>query len=1130
MKKKLNGMELWLHSLKRLLLVMKITVFIVCFTIFQVAASGYSQNTHLNLRMKKASIESIFKVIEEQSEYTFFYQDEHLKDNVIENLNVSNKSVEEVLREVLKSTDLSFKLVDKHIIVYEKKGAVAKAIAVQQNVEVTGTVTDEKGESLPGVSVIVKGTTVGVTTDFDGNYTLSMPADAKVLVFSFVGMKSQEIALNGQSTVNVVLRADAIGLEEVVAVGYGVMKKSSLTGAVASVSGEDLERRVVTNVSNALQGAVAGVTVTRSSGQPGAGNTIRVRGITTIEGTNDPLILVDDIPVSNINDINPDDIASYSVLKDAASAAIYGSRAAAGVILITTKRAKNGEFNMDYNVDFSFNVPTETLDYVNAPRYFEMWNEKVWNDNGNGDNQYPAYEKDYIDNYLDNHAADPDNYPNTIWKDWLLKDYATTQRHNLVLSGGTERLKTKASFSYENQDALYAIRDWSRYTLRVNNDLKINDRLSANLDLAYNFTDEVTPVSFPLSDDLHRVPHSLALYEDGRIGFANRGNPYAILLYGGENNYETQKLNAKLGLTYSPAKNLTLKVSVAPSFNNYYRKNFTKQLPYYAADDHNNEQGPIGYFIRETELKETRNRTKAYTTQAVANYKFNIGGNNFDVTGGYEEYYHKYEDLKVKADKFILSDFPYMNHAPVDRLFWDDNSVVGEEAYRSVFGRLTYDYERKYLLQANFRYDGSSKFASEHRWGFFPSLSAGWVISEEPFFEPVKEFAEFLKLRASYGELGNDRLGNYLYISELSLGSRLFSDTNGQVISDQTSSLSELVMRDISWETTKSTNFGLDYTHFDNRLMLSFDIYQKKTTDMLLNLNIPKFTGYADPKTNVGDMKTNGWEFKVTWRDKIGAVGYSASFHISDSKTTVGDVKGKRLFSGNTVTEEGEEYRTYWGYLSDGIFQTQEEVDNAPVISTSTRPGDIRYKDVSGPDGVPDGKITAEDKVHLGGSLPRYNYGGSLNLDYKGFDLGIVFQGVGKQNREMNTGPVNGFQSNLLTPTTLYDGNYWSNYNTPEENLAAKYPRLTGNNQGLNGRFSDYWMMNGAYFRLKNITLGYTIPKSFSQRIGLSKLRVFVAGNDLFSIDNFPKGMDPEHGYSSYFITKSYIAGVKIKF
>ena len=994
---------------------------------------------------------------------------------------------------------------------------------------VTGIVMDETGMPVPGVNVSVKGAEgEGTVTDFDGNYSFEVES-GETIVFSYLGFKSQEIAITDQTELNVTLEREEENLEEVVVVGYGTQAKRDITGSVSVVGENEIASRNVTNVSNALQGAAAGVSVTRGSSAPGAGNTIRIRGISTIEGSSSPLILVDDVPVDDINDVNPAEVASISVLKDAASSAIYGSRAAAGVVIITTKKAKNGVFRATYTSEYLINTPTQIQQNVGSVRYMQMFNEAIWNDNNNTGNQYSTYDPEVIANYASLNAQNPNNYPDTDWRELLLKNQSETRRHNLVLSGGSERLKTNASFGYEYQDALYANREWKRYTGRINNELQITDKFGAVLNMAFRQVNEEQPLSDPTEIAVAAGSVYPALWEDGRIANGKSGeNPYAELFYGGFNESSKTLVFGKFELFYEPIEGLRLSMNVAPNYEFTKSKRFVNSIPYWGANDPNMLEEPnylAGHSPINRSLQETRTTNKSLTTQILADFDRTFGSHHINSVLGFEEYSSKVEGLLVRGNEFISNEYPFLNLAPVDKVY-DNGTNIYETAYRSVFGRLAYDYKNKYYLQATMRRDASSRFAQEYRWGTFPSLAVGYVLSEENFMKDIKGL-DFLKFRGSYGSLGNDRIGNYLYLSTLEFMNVLIAN-GADVESARTAAQQELEILDITWETTTSLNIGVDLTMLQNRLSLTTEYFEKETSDMLLKRNVPALLGFPDPLVNVGKMNTKGWEVTVSWRDNIGDFDYSISGNVFDSKSIVGSVLDKRLFSGNTISEEGTEFQSWFGYESDGIFQTQEEVNNAAVTSNVVAPGDVKYKDISGPEGVPDGQINELDKVVLGGSLPRYQYGGNINLGYKDLDLGVVFQGVAKQKFYLDPYRyATAFNRNWYAPPQLIDNNYWSVYNTALENAGVEYPRIGNNNRANNNAFSDFWLRDGAYLRIKNLTLGYTLPQETIAKAGLSKVRIYLSGNDLFSFDSLPNGVDPEQG-GRYLITKSYLLGATI--
>jgi TonB-linked SusC/RagA family outer membrane protein len=441
-----------------------------------------------------------------------------------------------------------------------------------------------------------------------------------------------------------------------------------------------------------------------------------------------------------------------------------------------------------------------------------------------------------------------------------------------------------------------------------------------------------------------------------------------------------------------------------------------------------------------------------------------------------------------------------------------------------------YSYKDKYLLQGNIRYDASSRFAPGYRWGAFPSFSAGWVVSEESFLKASASWLSFLKVRASLGSLGNERIGNYPYQALLKFENNSLFYKGSTVVSGQSAAQQQYAIRDISWETTRSWDIGADVNFLQNRLRFTGDYYQKTTSDILLELEIPDFIGYDNPFQNTGRMYTKGWEIQLGWSDRIGDFNYSVSVNLSDFITKMGNLGGTQ-FLGDSIIRQGSEFNEWYGYVSDGIYQTQEEVDKSPRLNANVKPGDIRYRDISGPGGVPDGKISPEyDRVLLGGALPRYTYGASIQAGYKNWDLGIVMQGVGKQNSRLSVDMVQPLRENYGTFPGILDGNSWSKYNTAEQNKAARYPRYTNTSAGNNYAMSDFWMVSGAYFRLKNISVGYTMPNSLVKKMHIQGIRLYGSVSDLLSVHHFPRGWDPEQSRLGYPITTSYVFGASVKF
>ncbi|MDR1631548.1 MAG: SusC/RagA family TonB-linked outer membrane protein, partial [Dysgonamonadaceae bacterium] len=821
--------------------------------------------------------------------------------------------------------------------------------------KLTGTVVDTSGEPIIGASVIEKGTTRGGVTDVNGNFSFSV-SEGSILQISYLGYVTKEVSVGKQSHLEITLEEDTKILDEVVVIGYGTIKKADLTGAVANVGGERLANVQATSISQALQGSMPGVQITRSGSMPGAGATIRVRGITTI-GDSDPLILVDGIPGSLTN-LSVDDIESISVLKDAASASIYGARASAGVILVTTKRAKEGSLNIDYSGTLGFVKATAFPGVVDYKRYMEMINEIGWNDSGNvPGNENFVYSKDYIDSYAENNRLDPGHYPITDWKSYLIDNSAPRQKHNLSMSYGNQVVKTKASIGYEKTDALYKHRSYASMTARINNSIKLNRYLSATVNGSYNRDISELPQVNPLTAAYVYGPLWAPLYPDGRISDGRNGtNTYARLNYGGFNNFWGDYFSGRAALDFTPVKNLTITGVYAPTVYIGKRKNFIKQVPYYDLDDPTFMVGYIGG-CENNSLSESRSESRTATKQLLANYAVTLNKvHELSLLAGYEDFYAFTESLSASSDMMQLPSYPYLDRGNLN--YMTNSGNASENAYRSYFGRVNYSFADRYLLQANIRADESSRFHRDYRMGTFPSVSAGWVLTEEPFFKKLNVSPlSFLKFRASWGNLGNERVGNYPYQAIMAFENAILVNYSGAIESVTTAAQQVYNIRNITWERTEVFDGGLDVSLFKNRFSLTFDYYKKTTHDMLLLLEIPDLLGYSNPQQNAGIMNTKGWDLLVEWKDRIGDFRYSISANLSDYRSVMGNLSGI-VFDGNTIIREGSEYAEYYGYLSDGLFLTEEDLLASPTLTASTKLGDVKYKDVSGPDGVPDGKIT----------------------------------------------------------------------------------------------------------------------------------------------------------------------------
>lgn len=994
-----------------------------------------------------------------------------------------------------------------------------------QNIPITGIITDQNGEAIAGASIIETGTTNGTISDENGNFSINIPNNTS-LEISCIGFITQKIAPVSGSVMKITLKEDSELLDDVIVIGYGTIKKTDLTGAMSSVNGNTLANNRNLRTSQSLQGTMPGIWVTRSGSDPSSTASIRVRGITTINNS-EPLVIVDGIP-GTLDWVNPNDIESISVMKDAASASIYGSRAASGVIIVTTKRAKMNNINIEYSYDFSINKPTEIAQYAGAETYMNVVNERDWNDKNNEGSQYTTYNKELIENYSNLHKENPDAYPDTDWMDAMMKDYSTQQTHRINIISGTNKSKAKITASLDKSGSLIMHKNYNRAMIRTNFDISLYQWLNASVDINGIYSTTERPSRYTMTSTSRLSgPIYAAKWSDGRIASGKSGtNVYALMAEGGTTKQKNLAVGSKISLNVIPFNGLTITGVFAPQFYMYKQKAFSKEIPYTEYDDPNTVVGDI-LFANKTTLIETRPDNLSTTTQLYANYNNSFHNHNINLMFGYENFSNKNEQISAERDNYLLRSYPYLDVGNANYQY--ANGSASQNNYRSYYGRLMYNYNNKYFFQANGRYDGSSRFAKKYRWGFFPSFSAGWLITEEQFMKNWAVGLSSLKIRASWGQLGNERIGNYPYQSTINFTNDVLLYRGNSVESAQAAGIYKYAVHDISWETTESWDFGIDADFLENRLHVSGDYYRKETKDMLLSLKIPDYIGLSDPDQNTGKMHTRGWEISLGWHDSIGNLNYSATFNISDSQSIMGDLGGTE-FLGNQIKRKGSQFNEWYGYKSNGIYQTQEEVDNSAKLSSNIKPGDIRYVDISGPDGIPDGKISPEyDRVYLGGSLPRYTFGGSLDLDWKNFDFSLAFQGVGKQNALLTSNIVQPLVQQFEDVPKIIVNKYWSKLNSDEQNRKVKYPRISEIGNANNYAMSDFWLFNGGYFRIKNISLGYTFNKNFAKYIKTKNVHVYLSISDPFCFSNYPNGYDPE-AIDKYWVTTSYILGISMEF
>ena len=988
-----------------------------------------------------------------------------------------------------------------------------------------GLVKDATGESVIGASVVVKGTTNGTITDFDGNFSLDGIKKGDVIVISYVGYQTQEIKWNG-SPLNVILKEDSKTLSEVVVVGYGTQKKANLSGSVAMVDSKELENRPIQNVSSGLQGLMPGVAITGTNGAPGqdAGK-IRVRGIGTLNEAG-PYILVDGIETGTLSAVDPNDIESISVLKDAASAAIYGSKAANGVVLITTKRGKTGQTKISYSGYLSFQNATNMIERMGSYEYASLLNQAL---------EAEGMSKRFNDTELQKFKDGNDPlYPDTDWYDLAYKT-GVQHRHNVNINGGSENVKYMASLGYLNQTGILPNAGREQFNARTNLDMKINKRLSARMNLSFiknDYSDASSAYYGGSSDQIIRqlnliAPWIVARYDDGTWGTISDGSPIAWLDSGMKVNRDNYNFSGMAAVDYEIFDGLKLTLQGA-YVNNLQKYNyFQKYIKY----NENKESDP-------SQLDERFYKWDRTNYDALLNYNKNFGKHNIKGLLGWhtEKYNYKYQ--KAVRKKFPNNELTDMNAG--DASTQSNEGYTAELAMISWFARINYDFAGKYLLEANIRADASSRFAEGHRWGYFPSFSGAWRISEEAFMESAKDsWLSGLKIRASWGQLGNQdalsgsdndyypALNTYNLDSKYAFGGSLNSGYYQRKYRLET----------ISWEKASTWGVGVDFTLF-NKLNGSLDYYNRKTTGIIMDVTVPKEFALDAYKDNVGSMRNSGIEINLSYNTKIGQVDFGIAGNFSYNKNEILDLGGgapnKYLDATDGYSQRnkvGEAMNSYYIYRADGFFNSQEEADAYTAkygnpFGKTFKAGDLRYVDTN-----KDGKLTADDREYCGSSDPKIIYGFNINAGWKGIDLSLMFNGAAGVKRLFDGYEVYGnFSGDAAHPATI-----WRDAWTPD-NHDASMPRIfydTNSASSSRSVQSDFWLQDTSYLRLKNLQLGYTLPKGWLNSVGVENIRIYYSVENLLTFDKMKINIDPEstsQRLSSYPLLRTHAFGVNVTF
>ncbi len=1025
---------------------------------------------------------------------------------------------------------------------------------------ITGTVSDDSGETLPGVNVMIKGTTVGTITDFNGKYIISVNKGSDILVFSFVGYSDKTVTIGDESVINVVLQADVMQLNEVVAIGYGVQKKKLNTGATLQVDGEEIQKQNSVSAMTALQGVTPGVQIVKSSGQPGEGFKVNIRGLGTT-GNSSPLYIVDGISMGNIDYLSPSDIESIDVLKDAASSAIYGARAANGVILVTTKQGKVGKSTLTFDAYYGVQNVYKIAPMLTAQEYAIIQNEGRIN---SGQAPY-----DFAKLVPDWDKIESGEWQGTNWLKEIVNPNAPIQSYTLNATGGTDKSTYSIGLSYTSQDGILGkpvASHFERYNFRINSEHVIFQDGNVNIlkigeNLTYTHSQRSGIATGSIYwNDVHNMLIAcpfLPIYDEkGEYRYAidwnkNEANPIGKMEYTrGTNLSKNHQLVGKVYAELQPIRNLIIRSSFGYNMSAYTYRSFT---PAYDLALGNNSQAY-------NSLTQNMGVGLGWTFENTASYKLQTAsGSNLDfLVGTSAEKWGLGENMSATNVESIFDDFEhaYLDNTP---LVYEDRTKVGgspwgEGGLLSYFGRVNYNYNEKYMATAILRGDASSNFAKGHRWGFFPSVSAGWVMSSENFMASTSNWLDFLKLRASWGQNGNQNISSFQYLSTISFEnvSYPFGRDKNNIVTGAYPDI--LPNPEVTWETSEQLDLGFDARFFGSKLSLSLDLYDKYTKDWLVNAPILASYGTGAPFINGGDVRNQGIEVALGWRQEIGDFSYNIGGNVAYNKNEVTRIANTEgiIHGPSDVISQGttEMYRAevgypigyFWGYKTDGLFQNVAEVNaykgpDGELILPDAVPGDVRFLDISGPDGTPDGKITEDDKTMIGDPHPDWTFGLTFNCNYKGFDLSLQASGVGG-NQIANS--YRSFADSPLQNYTTAIFNRWHG-----ENTSNRIPRLTAGTNPNWQNVSDLYIENGDYFRINNLTVGYDLKILFKSNY-ISQLRVYFTAQNLYTFTKYT-GMDPEIGYSPdqadgstgfssgidlgfYPSPRTYMIGVNVKF
>lgn len=1173
---------------KKMMLYMKLTFAVILIAAMQTLAGvSYSQTTTLSINMKKVPLQAVLLQVEDQSEFYFLYSRTVVDVDRTVDVQFKDARITDVLTVLFRGTDVAYK-VDGRQIILSRKSEVDE-VEVQQQKTVTGKVTDSSGGVLPGVSVVVKGTNTGNITDAAGNYAISNVPANSVLQFSFVGMKTQEVAVGNKTTINVTLSEDAIGIEEVVAIGYGTQKKVNLTGAVSQITSENFKDRPVTQITQALQGVIPNLNVTFGSGKPGTSGTLNIRGNTSINGGS-PLVLVDGIP-GTLDRINVNDVESVSVLKDASASAVYGARAAFGVILVTTKKAKAGTLKVTYSTNFGVTTHSTNTDFITSG----YWNAKINDDamyNALGYKATKYSDEDYEELLarVNDKTEDPSRpwvvvkqnssgkdmyryYGNFDWFNYFYKEYRPKQDHNVTISGANEKTRYMMSGAYSKETGIFNIRpdEFQRYNMRTKIETDVYKWLTVSNN-THMFKSSYDWFGF--SENFKAVSGDVSTYEAGyhyQAAYVPRNPDGTLTGYTGINSYpmgyglhialeEGKMKGYSNGTELTTTSEANFKITKAFTVTGSYTyREYRSDYMYRQTKGYYSKFPGVMELHSQSALKtdmlsESMSKYNWGIINVYGNYETTFGKHGFKAMAGYNQENRTYKRIGGTGQELLSETLNDLNLVTGEELV---SGGADEWALRGGFYRLNYDYAGKYLFEASGRYDGTSRFPKSSRFGYFPSFSTGWRVSEEGFFSPLKHVVDNLKLRASYGTLGNQEVGTYAYISSMNTGQISYLVDNSKLNATYNPAP---VAPTLTWESTTTKNIGLDADFFANRLSFSGDYYIRDTKDMLTQGKVlPSVFGANEPEENAADLRTKGFELTVSWRDKFELFrkqfSYSISGVLSDytSKITKFDNPTRLLSS----YYEGQQLGEIWGYIYDGFFKTTEEAQewaakvnqdkiNKRRVSAPTadlkklQAGDIKILDLDNDGIIYTGANTVDDpgdRRIIGNSQPRYSYGVTLSAQWNGFDFSALFQGIGKQNWYPDKESQKFWQVYARPYGSFIPKDFLSQIWSPE-NPDAYFPFLrayTAQNSELSVN-NNMYLQDLAYCKLRNLTLGYSLPANLLNKVSVDRIRIYVSGENLFTWTKLDTDyIDPEEVMSdktgrTYPIGKTFSVGAEITF